>query len=177
MIEPRYKAVFGACLTQGTVIGLLFAYGLLIKELETEFGWSRTLLSSCTSVAFLGMGVFAILGGTLSDKYGPRLVLCFTGLSIGVGFALMSQVTAAWHLFVIFGVFVALGMGTHDVVTLSIVARWFEKRRGIMTAVVKIGTALGQAAVPPLMAILILMFGWRDAVLMIGISLCYIRMG
>ena len=170
MIEPRYKAVFGACLTQGTVIGLLFAYGLLIKELETEFGWSRTLLSSCTSVAFLGMGVFAILGGTLSDKYGPRLVLCFTGLSIGVGFALMSQVTAAWHLFVIFGVFVALGMGTHDVVTLSIVARWFEKRRGIMTAVVKIGTALGQAAVPPLMAILILMFGWRDAVLMIGIS-------
>ena len=170
MIEPRYKAVFGACLTQGTVIGLLFAYGLLIKELETEFGWSRTLLSSCTSVAFLGMGVFAILGGTLSDKYGPRLVLCFTGLSIGVGFALISQVTAAWHLFVIFGVFVALGMGTHDVVTLSIVARWFEKRRGIMTAVVKIGTALGQAAVPPLMAILILMFGWRDAVLMIGIS-------
>tara|TARA_Y100000739_G_scaffold223873_1_gene227391 strand:- start:234 stop:1418 length:1185 start_codon:yes stop_codon:yes gene_type:complete len=170
MIEPRYRAVFGACLTQGTVIGLLFAYGLLIKEFETEFGWSRTLLSSCTSLAFLGMGILAILGGTLSDKYGPRLVLCFTGVSIGIGFSLMSMMTSPWHLFAIFGIFVSLGMGTHDVVTLSIVARWFKKRRGIMTAVVKVGTAIGQAVVPPIMAILILIYGWRDAVLIIGTS-------
>jgi len=35
-IDPRYKVVFGACLTQFTVIGLLFSYGLLFKIFETE---------------------------------------------------------------------------------------------------------------------------------------------
>ena len=170
MIQTRYRALFGACITQFTVIGLLFSYGLLIKEFEIEFGWSRTMLSSCTSVAFLGMGVLAIISGRLSDRYGPKLVLCFTGTAIGVGFFLMSKVTAPWHLFSIFGIFVALGMGTHDVVTLSTVARWFDQRRGIMTAVVKVGTAAGQVTIPPIAAILIISYGWKKAVMILGIT-------
>ena len=58
----------------------------------------------------------------------------------------MSKVTAPWHLFSIFGIFVALGMGTHAVVTLSTVARWFDLRRGIKAAVVKVGSAAGQVS-------------------------------
>ena len=82
----------------------------------------------------------------------------------------MSKVTAPWHLFSIFGVFVALGMGTHDVVTLSTVARWFDQRRGIMTAVVKVGTAAGQVTIPPIAAILIISYGWKKAVMILGIT-------
>ncbi|MGB0507869.1 MAG: hypothetical protein ACPGGK_16910, partial [Pikeienuella sp.] len=52
-----------ACLTQFTVIGLLFSYGLLIKEFETEFGWSRTLLSASTSIAFLMMAFWQFRQG------------------------------------------------------------------------------------------------------------------
>jgi MFS family permease len=74
-LDKRYLIVLGACLTQFTVIGLLFSYGLFFKAFEAEFGWSRTLLSSCTSFAFIVMGVLAFFGGRLSDRYGPRLVL------------------------------------------------------------------------------------------------------
>ena len=42
----RYLVVAGSSLTQFTVIGLLFSYGIFFKELELEFGWSRTLLSA-----------------------------------------------------------------------------------------------------------------------------------
>jgi MFS family permease len=168
-IDPRYRVVFGACLTQFTVIGLLFSYGLLFKSFETDFGWSRTLLSACTSLAFLMMGVLAILGGRLSDRYGPRVVLGVTGTSYGLGFALISQVSAPWHLFAIFGLFLGLGLSTHDVVTLSTVARWFQRRRGVMTGVVKVGTAAGQVAIPPLAALLIASLGWRPAVVTLGI--------
>ena len=69
----------GACLTQFTIVGLLFSYGLFFKALEVEYGWSRTLLSGCTSLAYFVMGVLASFGGHLSDRYGPRLVLAVAG--------------------------------------------------------------------------------------------------
>ena len=90
----RYLVVTGSSITQFTVIGLLFSYGVFFKELEIEFGWSRTMLSSCTAIAFLSMGILAILGGRLTDKYGPTIVLGISGVLFGLGFALISQISA-----------------------------------------------------------------------------------
>ena len=168
-MQPRYLVVIGACVTQFTVIGSLFSFGLLFKTFEAEFGWSRTVLSSCSAVAFFVMGILAIAAGRLSDKYGPKPVLAVSGLLFGLGYALISQVTQPWHLFVIFAVSIGLGMSTHDVVTLSTIARWFEGRRGVMTGVVKVGTAVGQVVLPPIMALLIFLLGWQMAVVSIGI--------
>ncbi|MEM7059709.1 MAG: MFS transporter [Pseudomonadota bacterium] len=169
-MDRRYLIVIGACMTQFTVIGLLFAYALFFKAFEDEFGWSRTLLSAGTSAAFLVMGVLAILGGRLNDRYGPKIVLGSAGVICGAGFALISQISQPWHLFILFGLFVGIGMSTHDVVTLSTIARWFEKRRGIMTGVVKTGTAIGQVAMPLIAAFLIASQGWRGAVVIMGLS-------
>jgi len=168
--DERYLVVAGACLTQFTVIGVLFAYGLFFKELEAEFGWSRTMLSSCMSAAFLVMGILAILGGRLSDQLGPGWVLGVTGLLYGLGYALLAGITEPWQLFVVYGLFVGVGMSTHDVVTLSTVARWFDKRRGMMTGLAKVGPAGGQVLVPPLAAFLIVGFGWRSALVVLGVG-------
>jgi len=59
-MDKRYLIVLGAILVQATIIGCVFAYGIFFTVLEAEFGWSRTLLSVATSVAFLNMGFFAI---------------------------------------------------------------------------------------------------------------------
>jgi MFS family permease len=169
-LDKRYLIVLGACLTQFTVVGLLFSYGLFFKAFELEFGWSRTLLSSGMSFAFIVMGVLAFFGGRLSDRYGPRLVLAVTGTLFGMGYALLSQVTQPWQLFAIFGLFIGVGMATNDVVTLSTIAREFRRRRGIMTGVVKVGTAAGQMTIPPIAAFLIAIYDWRLALMIMGIA-------
>ncbi len=169
-MDPRYAVVAGACLTQFMVIGLLFAYSIFFKTFEDEFGWSRTTLSAAASLAFLVMGLLASYLGHLSDRIGPKPVLAVTGLAHGIGFALISQISEPWHLFVIFGIFIGLGMSTHDVVTLSAVARWFDRRRGIMTGVVKTGTAAGQMLLPLAAAFLIAGIGWRNAALALGLA-------
>lgn len=176
-LDKRYLIVLGACLTQFTIIGLLFSYGLFFKAFETEFGWSRTLLSSCTSFAFLVMGILAYFGGRLNDRYGPRLVLAVAGTLCGTGYALLSQVTQPWQLFAIFGLFIGVGMATHDVVTLSTIARQFRQRRGLMTGVVKVGTATGQIAVPPIAASLIAIFDWRAALMILGVAAIAVLLG
>ena len=169
-MDPRYLVVFGACVTQFTIVGLLFSIGLFFNVLEEELGWSRTLLSGSTSLAVLVMGVMGFFGGRLSDRYGPRAVLGTTGLLYGIGFGLISLVGEPWQLVALFGIFLGLGLSTHDVVTLSTIARWFERRRGMMTGVVKVGTAAGQMVLPPLTALLMAGLGWRNAVLALGIA-------
>lgn len=163
--------MFGACLTQFLIVGMLFAYGQFFTIFEAEFGWPRAVLSGCMSLTILVMGALGAFGGRLSDLYGPRLVLSVTGALFGLGVAGISLVSEPWHLFLIFGCFVGLGMATHDVVTLSTVARWFERRRGVMTGVVKTATAGGQICLPILAAALIAALGWRDAVMVIGLAI------
>ena len=169
-MDPRYPVVFGACVTQFTIVGLLFSIGLFFNVLEDEFGWSRTLLSGSTSLAVLVMGMLAFFGGRLSDRYGPTAVLGTTGLLYGIGFGLISVIDEPWQLVALFGIFIGLGLSTHDVVTLSTIARWFERRRGTMTGVVKVGTAAGQMVLPPLTALLMAGLGWRNAVLVLGVA-------
>ena len=79
------------------------------------------------------------------------------------------MVNEPWQAVVVFGVAVGLGMSSHDVVTLSTIARWFSARRGVMTGIVKIGTACGQIAVPLVAAVLISQLGWRQSFLALGI--------
>ena len=43
--DPRYRIVFGACVTQFVIVGLLFSYGLFFAVFEREFGWPRAVLS------------------------------------------------------------------------------------------------------------------------------------
>lgn len=169
-MDRRYLVVLGALITQFMIIGLFFVYSLLIKELETEFGWSRTTLSIGASIAGMAMGVFAIMGGRLSDLFGPRIVLTCTGLIYGLGYASISLISEPWHLYLICGLFLGLGMSTHDVVTLGAIARWFPGRKGLMTGVVKSGTAAGQVILPPTAAYLIATSGWREAVLTLGLT-------
>lgn len=168
--DPRYAVVLAACMTQFTVIGCVFAYGVFLPVLEAEFGWSRLLLSSCTSGAFLVSGTLAIFAGRLSDVYGPRPVLAVTGVVYGLGYVFLSQIAEAWQLFMIYGLFIGIGIASHDVVTLSTIAGWFSNRRGTMTGLVKVGTALGQISIPPVAALLIASYGWRTTFVVMGIT-------
>jgi len=166
--DTRWRVVSGAFLTQALVIGGVFSYGVFFTVLEEEFGWSRTLLSLSSSIAFLVMGVTAVVIGRLNDQFGPRWVLSVTGLICGLGFILMSMMTMPWHLLLYFGLFVGIGLSAHDVATLSTVASWFERRRGAITGLVKTGTACGQILMPMLATLLIASVGWRDALWVMG---------
>lgn len=167
-MNGRLGVVFGACLTQFTVIGMLFSYGIFLKVFEVEFGWSRTLLSGCQTLALFMMGLLAMAAGRFNDRFGPRTVLLVAGLSYGLGWMLMARVNAPWQLYLIFATLLGLGLGAHDVVTLSTIGRWFSARRGIMSGLVKVGTAFGQITLPPLAALLIVWLGWRGALLTMG---------
>ncbi|MBI2287820.1 MAG: MFS transporter [Chloroflexi bacterium] len=164
-----YTVVIAGLIASVFIIGSYFSFGVFFKPLSSEFGWARATTSAAVSVASLVMGFANIAAGRLTDRYGPRLVLILCGLSMGLGILLMSRITALWQLYLFYGVLVGIGMSAADVPIIATVARWFVKRRGMMTGITKVGAGLGIMGVPLLASWLISSYGWRDAYAILGI--------
>jgi len=170
--EPRffygYVVVVAAFLIMIVSFGLHNTFGVFFKPLLTEFGWSRATASGAFSLSMLLFGILSIAMGGLNDRFGPRVVLTFCGFFLGLGYLLMSRTSALWQLYMFFGVLVGIGIGGVWVPLLSSVARWFVKRRSLMTGVVVAGVGSGGLMAPPLISRLIATYDWRLAYIIIG---------
>ncbi len=148
--------------------GTYYSFGVFFKPLLTEFGWTRATVSGATSLAMLMSGIIAIIAGSLTDRLGPRLVLAVCALLLGIGYLLMSKVTAVWQLYLFYGIIIGTGMGGAFVPLASTVARWFIDKRGAMTGIIAAGIGIGAMLAPPAATRLISVFGWRISYMIIG---------
>ncbi len=163
-----YVVVAAGLITSMLILGPFYCFGVFFKPLSSELGWMRATTSAAMSVATLVMGFSSIAVGRLTDKYGPKVVLIVSGLFMGLGNLLMSQVNALWQLYLFYGVLVGIGMTGADIPILATVARWFVKRRGMMTGITKAGAGVGIMVVPLLASWLISSYDWRSAFAIIG---------
>ena len=170
--EPKffygYIIVVAAFCIQVIVWGIFNTFGVFFNPLLDEFGWARATISGASSLCFLLMGLISIIAGRLSDRIGPRLVITVCGLFIGLGYLLMSQVNAVWQLYLFYGVVLAVGLSAMDVVPLSTVARWFVKKRGVVSGIAKVGAGAGMLIMPLIASWLISGYGWRTSYVVMG---------
>lgn len=175
---PYGYVIVAACfLIEGCGIGAYVAFSVFFKPLLTEFGWSRATISGATSLAYLMMGLAGILAGSLNDRFGPRVVMAVTGIVCGIGYFVLSQLNSAWQLYLLYGLVVGIGLSSADVIPLTVTARWFVRRRGIMTGIIKVGTGSGQLIMPLLAGAFIMSYGWRSAFACFGIVVVVILIG
>lgn len=149
--------------------GLWVIFGIFFKPMLTEFGWSRATLSGASSLWAFVMTLFGLGGGRLTDKHGPRPVVTVCGLLLGLGFFLMSRISTVWQLYLVYGVVIGIGMSGLWIPMTSTMARWFVKRRVLMTAIILSGAGLGTVIMPPLATWLIDSFEWRTSYIAVGL--------
>ena len=169
-----YVIVASCFCIQAIGIGTYASYGVFFNSLIAEFGWSRATIAGASSVAFLLMGLLGIIVGRLNDRIGPRKLMTVTGFTFGLGYVLMYWLGAAWQLYLFFGVVVGIGLSSVDVLPMTTTSRWFVRKRGIMTGIVKVGTGAGQLAMPLIASMLIMSYGWRTSFLIIGAAVLII---
>ncbi|MFC1901868.1 MFS transporter [Chloroflexota bacterium] len=169
--KPRffygYVVVVVACIIRMTIFGSRGSFGVFFKPLIAEFGWTRALTSGAFSLATIVQGLSGIVMGGLNDRLGPRIVMTLTGFLVGLGFLLLSQTSAAWQLY-LFYLVMGIGMGGSFAPPMSTVARWFVKRRSMMTGIVIAGANIGGMIAPPAVNWLISAYGWRNSYIVMG---------
>lgn len=162
-----YIIVLLAFIIMAVTWGIFYAYGVFFKPIATEFGWTRATTSGAFSLAFILGGFLGIATGKISDKFGPRIVITISGLLLGSGYLLLSQVNTIWQLYV-FYILIGIGLGGGYVPAISTIARWFSEKRGAMTGIAMAGISAGIMLSPPLSNWLINIYGWRISYLIIG---------
>lgn len=151
------------------VWGTQYSFGVFFKPLLNEFGWTRAVTSGAYSLNMVLQGLFGIVAGRLSDRFGPKLVVVACGLFLGLGYLLMSQISAVWQIYLFYGVLASIGTACCWVPLMSTLARWFVKRRGLMTGIVASGVGAGTVLIPLLANQLISSYTWRTSYIFMGL--------
>jgi len=146
--------------------GIRSTPGVLVIPLETEFGWSRTVVSTAVAINVLLFGLVGPFAAALMDRFGMRRVLTLALLFIIAGVAATSAIRNAWQLILVWGVVVGLGTGfTSNVLAAMVANRWFVERRGQVLGILTGSLSAGRLVFLPLLAWLVVSVGWRAAVL------------
>ena len=165
-----YIIVASAFLILVLTIGINFTFGVFLPVLLDEFSWTRAIASGAFSLNLALTGLIGVVAGKMTDQYGPRIVATVCGVLLGLGYLLMSQATTLWHLYLFYGVIVGIGMSTSQTPLPSTIARWFVKRRGMMTGIAVTGIGVGMLIMPPAVSWLISNYGWRTSYMVVGIT-------
>lgn len=172
--EPRFFYGYVVVIAAFFIFVVSFAtyssFGVFFNPLLEEFGWNRAVTSGAFSLSMLIYGVLGIVVGALNDRFGPRVVLTFCGILLGLGYLLMSQIGALWQLYLFWGVIIGVGLSGVWVPLLSTVAKWFVKRRTLMTGVVIAGLGIGGLIGPPVISRLIATYDWLMSLIIVGIA-------
>jgi MFS family permease len=162
-----YIVIVGATLVMITAWGTTRTFGVFLEPMLREFGWTRAGVSGAFTLAMVGMGIFGAVGGRITDRWGPTVLVISCGLSFGCSYLLMSTIQTMWQLYLYYGLMVGIGMGVSSPM-LSLATRWFTRRRALMTGVLTAGGALGIMVFPFLFSLIIQTRGWRVAYVILG---------
>lgn len=173
---PRSGWLVVATSTLGLMLGystyISYVFGVFIRPLGAEFGWSRPQIAFALTLCNWFVVALSPLAGFLLDRFGPRRLLLPSVLGLaGMLFALALQpgslsVFYALHL----GLAVA-ALGTLPAVYTRAIVGWFDARRGLALGIALAGVGLGGIALPPALQAAIGALGWRGAYAAHGVAM------
>ena len=156
----------GQLVTWGSVF---YTFALLALPIELELGLSRAESSFAFSLALLGEGLLAFFVGRWIDAGHERRVMTLGAAWVGVGLLAHSQVHSLWAFYTVWA-WLGLGLSaTLYTPAFAVVTRRFPNdfRRGIIMMTFLGG--LASTVFIPLSSWLIDTWGWRQALLVLGL--------
>ena len=151
------------------IAGINTSFGVFLVPLSRQFGWSAGAISLAYSLFMLTNGLSAFGVGRIGDKYGSRLVFFIGGMLFGLSLLLTSMMSEVWHLYLFYGILAGVGRSPLNVTLVSMISRWFSKRRGLVMGIVNSGTGAGSSLFTPFTTWLIVAFSWQEAYVVMAV--------
>jgi MFS family permease len=167
-------SVMGIAVSFGSLV--IFAFGVFIKPLSDQFGWSRTEISLAFTLTALMVAVFSPFIGRIVDRVGARKVLLPCVAVYGAAFCCLALIKTLVGLYAIYVLLGVVGNGTTQLCYARVISAWFDRRRGLALATMMAGVGAGAIGIPPLATWLIAAYGWREAYLLLGVSIFVLGM-
>ena len=167
--DYRWIIVFAGGIIGCVAMGCLFSLPVFLAPMAQDTGWSRTGISAAMTLAFLVMGFAGVMWGSLSDKYGARVV-CLLGTALLVTSLLLASQASSLYVFqLIFGASMGVSIAAFFAPLMSTVTGWFETQRGLAVSLVSAGIGLAPVTMSPISAQLISHYDWRHSMMILAV--------
>lgn len=141
-----------------------------IIPLRNELGIGVAAISFAEMLGRMEGGLQGPLMGWATDRFGPRVILMFGGITSGLGFILLSFTQNYLYFICVFVGLLSLGFRAgYNNATMPAINQWFRRNRGLAMGLAGMGTAIGGTTIAPLMGFLVLSAGWRPAAFISGV--------
>jgi OFA family oxalate/formate antiporter-like MFS transporter len=167
--KKRYLVVAAGVLTM-LCLGVAYAWGVFIRPIEKELGWSRAEISLAVSILLLVFSGFMLVGGILEKKFGSRATVSLGGVLMAAAWIGSSFAHSPLWLYAFYGLLGGMATGLCYMAAVVCGIKWFPHKKGLITGIIIFGFGFGSAILSPGMTQLIKFFGWRQAMLYGGIG-------
>ena len=146
-----------------------YGFGIFFNPIREHFAWSAATTALAFSIYRLEAGIATPVVGFLLDRLGPRRLMLFGTVVVGLGFLFMSRINSLatfYAAFVVVSLGFSFSMGTVGQIA---VVNWFVRKRGKALGFLMMGAGLAGTLAPGL-AWLVGQYGWRTSLVVIGVG-------
>jgi AAHS family 4-hydroxybenzoate transporter-like MFS transporter len=146
------------------------AIGYIAPSLVQEWGVAKSALGPVLSAALFGLAIGGLAGGPVADRLGRKLVLVVSVFFFGV-WSLVSAYATSLESLTVFRFLTGLGLGAAMPNAVTLMSEYSPKRiRGVLVNTMFCGFPLGASAGGFLSSWLIPAYGWREVLIVGGLT-------
>ncbi|XP_028849852.1 monocarboxylate transporter 1-like [Denticeps clupeoides] len=165
---------WGWAVVVGAFISIGFSYAfpksitVFFKEIEVIFDATSSQVSWISSIMLAVMYAGGPISSILVNKFGSRPVMIVGGCLSGIGLVSASFCNTVEGLYFCVGVIGGLGLAFNLNPALTMIGKYFYKRRPIANGIAMAGSPVFLSTLSPLNSWLYDQFGWRGSFLILG---------
>ncbi len=175
VIASSYRTTIAA-LAAGQLItwaALFYAFSSFVLPMQREFGWSKPAMMGAFTLGMTMWGLASYAAGAAIDRGHGRWVMSVGAALAGVGFLLWSQVNSLWLLYLAWALMgAAMAMTLYEPAFSVLTKRYPDHYRQGITSLTLVGGFASTLSFPAV-AWLIATWGWRVALVVIGVTLLF----
>ena len=146
----------------------MFSLPVFLRPISRATGWSITGVSSAMTFGFIAMALGSITWGSLSDRFGPRVIVVTGSGILAASLALASRATSLIEFQIVFGLMVGGATAAIFAPMMACVTGWFDTHRSLAVSLVSAGMGMAPITMSPLAALLISHYDWRTCLQIIA---------
>jgi len=141
--------------------GQSYSISTFMKSYTSDFGLSKTLISSIYSIATICSGLLLVFMGKAVDKYGQRKMTVIVGIALAIVCFFNSYISNIVMIAISFFLLRYLGQGSLTLIPNSLTPQWFDKRRALSISLMNLGGMIANLMVPVVNVYLIKLYSWQ----------------
>ena len=172
-----FDAYYGWAIA-GTALVVSFAssvfYGPVLsvwfEPIREEMGWKAWEVSAAFTIGSFSGSILTAIVGRLMDRYGTRTITAVAGMVVAGAMVGLAFMQTPWQMWIFFGAGRGFAIAGVQLGTTVAIANWFIRKRGRATSFAAFGLRFGQATVPLVAVLIIILLSWRWAYGLLAIS-------